>query len=353
MKKTIERVLFLTLFLTLSFPAFSYDLENPQITPLYTQANGEIGQIPIGEIHLWNDSDQLHIKFRVIHPDWQLARTHVQIICNHEGIYQRKSLLHSTRYEVEEFHPSIREFTHRVNINWVAPKELLITAEAEVCPIHGYTSDVIGLIETLPETVTMSVIQPSPDKSAYFQATIVDDDILAGFHRAWCVDLDRHIDRRTWHNANVYSIYEELPLNFLEFPENLDLVNWILNKGFVGKFFSPRERYTFGDIQRTIWELLDNQNAPFNLGRWSQNRSDAILDEAQANGEGYIPGCNQRLLLVLLPVDETQEITAQAICITIPVPSIPVVHKATARAQIVYPSENKWGTSGFSPVIQK
>lgn len=350
MRKTTEVLLFAILTVALALPTFCDDPENPHIVPLYTNSSQELGPVLIGEIRIWNDLTRLHIQFNITNSDWRLTSSHVRILNNAEGLYQKKSFLHSNRYEIDKIHSGVMKFTHKVPINWVAPKDLLITADAEVVPIHGYTSDVTAFAETLPDAIALSVVHPSPDRMAYSLATIAEGDFLDGFHYSWCVDLDRKIEQNTWYTADVYSIFEKLPKYFIEFPENLDLVNWILNADFVGKPSLSGGNYTFGDIQRLIWGLLDNENSPFGLDPWSQKRVDEIYELAKASGEGFIPACNQRLMLILVPVDEIHEIIAQPICIAFPVPCVPAVNKATASVQTVYKSEKKWGSPFVTPV---
>lgn len=350
MKQFIQGLLLTLLTAALAFPAFANTPENSHIVPLTTQGNQELGPVPIGEILIWNDETDLFIQYILTNVDWRLTRTHIHISNNAEDLYQKKSFLHSNNYEQERIHRSVRKCTHKIPINWVAPRGLLITAHAEVIPINGYASDVIGFAATFPDTIFLSAVHPSPDLKAYSQATIAEGDFLDGFHHSWCVDLDRKIEQNKWYRANVYSIFDELPRGFLEFPENLDLVNWILNADFVGRLSPSGGKYTYGDIQRLIWGLLDNDNMSWGLDPWSQERVDEIYEKAAANGEGFIPGCNQELMLILVPVGKNRMIIAQPIGITIPVPCIPASQAAMASIRTVYKSETKWGSLFVSPI---
>ncbi len=48
----------------------------------------------------------------------------------------------------------------------------------------------------------------------------------------------------------------------IEKPYNFDLVNWILNQNFVYKNAGGTGNYTYGDIQRAIWDPDRRQSAP-------------------------------------------------------------------------------------------
>ncbi|MEM9003726.1 MAG: SdrD B-like domain-containing protein, partial [Cyanobacteria bacterium P01_F01_bin.86] len=109
--------------------------------------------------------------------------------------------------------------------------------------------------------------------------------------------------------ANVYSSYDPAVTGdglggLIEKPENLDLVNWILNntEGVLSGF-------TTAEVQLAIWELLDDTppssddvvglNAFF--GGFTQANVDQIKALAQANGEGFVPGAGDKVGVILVP----------------------------------------------------
>ncbi|MEQ9481687.1 SdrD B-like domain-containing protein, partial [Coleofasciculus sp. F4-SAH-05] len=155
----------------------------------------------------------------------------------------------------------------------------------------------------LPGMLTFSIqldAGSDPDAS-YVDITIKDvpgtDNIFEGMtFDGYCLDTDRPINRNVDYTAKVYSSLEPLPdeligPGLIEKPENLDLINWILNQGFEGQLSTEDGTYTSGDVQRAIWELIDDQqsNGGGSLGAWEQARVDEILALAQSNGEGFVP----------------------------------------------------------------
>ena len=48
---------------------------------------------------------------------------------------------------------------------------------------------------------------------------------------------------------------------------NFDLVNWIINQDYVGKPAGAARHYTYGDVQRAIWELIE-ENDGFSQSPW-------------------------------------------------------------------------------------
>jgi len=156
----------------------------------------------------------------------------------------------------------------------------------------------------LPGMLTFSIkldAGSDPDAS-YVDITIKDipgtDNPFEGMtFDGYCLDTDRPINQNVDYTAKVYSSGEPLPdeligPGLIEKPENLDLVNWILNQNFEGKASTGNgTSYTSGDVQRAIWELIDDEQSGGggSLGAWEQARVDEILSEAQSNGEGFVP----------------------------------------------------------------
>ncbi|MGK7888653.1 MAG: SdrD B-like domain-containing protein, partial [Leptolyngbyaceae cyanobacterium] len=161
----------------------------------------------------------------------------------------------------------------------------------------------------LPEEVTLSVrldnkgrLQGDP---SYFDVTITGGTSLDGVFDGYCVDTDRRFALNTEFTAQVYSTYhvpDELTgPGKIEYPENFDLVNWIINNYQAGVTEINGEVVTAGDIQRAIWSLIDDRNSTGALGEFSQERADAIAAAAQANGEDFVPGAGQKLAILFTP----------------------------------------------------
>jgi hypothetical protein len=91
--------------------------------------------------------------------------------------------------------------------------------------------------------------------------------------------------------------------------------------------------YTYGDVQRAIWELIDDVPATGGLGPWSQCRVDKILAAAEANGEGFMPGCDDLIAILLAPTDGCQSlqvVITQVTLISVGAPCIPIYQDETA-----------------------
>jgi len=111
-------------------------------------------------------------------------------------------------------------------------------------------------------------------------------------------------------SASVYSSYDPAVLSGLEGkiekPENLDLVNWILNNTGTGEALAG---YTVGEIQLAIWELMDNDPPAADelqgieaLFGFDQAKVDEIKALAQQNGDGFVPQePGDKVAVILVP----------------------------------------------------
>ncbi|MGD1699166.1 SdrD B-like domain-containing protein, partial [Dapis sp. BLCC M229] len=181
---------------------------------------------------------------------------------------------------------------------------------------------ILSLSAALPDAVEFKAIYDQGN--SFFNIEILDDPILGGVRDGWCIDTDRDIDPSfdlpdlgintdgPTYSAKVFSTYEELPSEligpgFIEHPENFNKVNYIINQDWAGTDLGDLGQVTFADIQRAIWELLDDEqsnqfltNSQGNL--WSQDRVDAILADANTpEADAFVPEFGQKMAVILAP----------------------------------------------------
>ncbi|MFG6105525.1 SdrD B-like domain-containing protein [Leptothoe sp. EHU-05/26/07-4] len=198
--------------------------------------------------------------------------------------------------------------------------------------------DIKSLGAALPEQLTLKAINRihrhysdpnDPNDSTYVDLVIEDGGVLNGTYGGFCIDSDRDIgfgvdenfngiiDANTnevgsSYSAKVYSSYEPLPdelvgQGLIEKPENLDLLNWIINQDFTQQTSpSGSGNYTWADLQRAVWTLIDDENSTAGgIGEegdyWQQERVDEIVAAARANGEGFVPSYGQKMGIIIVP----------------------------------------------------
>ncbi len=175
------------------------------------------------------------------------------------------------------------------------------------------------------DPVTLRIIDyPSAGDPTYFKLKVTnggfisnyDSGLGAGVYEGWCIDVDHTIALNTNYTAYLYSSYEDLPdwmtgPGKIEYPENLDKINYLVNHFEAGQLVTPLDAscnpvgtpqaLTYGDIQRAIWSYIDNNQSTSGLGSWSQTRVNAITCDVNANGEGFEPGCDEKIVFIVVP----------------------------------------------------
>ncbi|UCD52870.1 MAG: hypothetical protein JSW27_09565 [Phycisphaerales bacterium] len=342
----MKRLIALTIticFLLGATSALAHTADVPFITDLTAGGGNPESAIDVGDVEVWNDGDDLFVRYVLDNPvdpddpqvgQWCLSQTHLaaeQVLADVPQTKNNSPIPGLFPYG-DEILPSDPEATYAILDAWAAGTELYIAAHAEVQEIIGFESDVVGFNDALPDQVTMSVEYPYGGGPAYFPTTTVTGGTsLDGTYLGWCVDTDNVIYQNTPYTVNVYSSYETLPDGLIEYPENLDKVNYIINQGYVGQP-SPTcgGNYTYGDVQRAIWALVEDNLSTSGLGPWSQCRVDEILAAASANGEGYVPPCGGVFAVILAAVSGQQVVIAQVTTIEVEVPCVPVFDDETA-----------------------
>lgn len=161
-------------------------------------------------------------------------------------------------------------------------------------------------LEALPETANFE-IQLDMDVT-YLKTTVSEGGILNGVHSGYCINSRISITHGNIYNAFVYSQYS-LPDDFskVDKPGNFPKVNWIIN------YIDLGEEYSYADVQRAIWELLENNPAdiadpplPYDPDKVAEIIAAA---EAYEDDEGeFVPVCGQYVIIILDPVQDVQPV---------------------------------------------
>ena len=291
-------------------PSFSwaYDASNPWRTDLIADGGSDATKVDIGDVLVWNDSEDIYVRYLIINPadpreNWCISKTHLAAATTLAGLPKNSSgnpVIGKFPYKTTH-EPCVTDFTYTIPLNsWVPGTELFLASHADARTQYVGLG---GLQALLPDTVTIRVTYPIAGGQSYFPTlTVSNDGFLNGVYNGWCVDTDHTIPQNTSLTASVYSSYESIPAGLIEYPQNLDLVNWLLNQNYVGTY-SPGGYgiYTYGDIQRAIWTLVDDTNSTSGLGAYSQYRVNEIVNAALLSGEGFVPGCNEQFAILFDP----------------------------------------------------
>jgi|PlaIllAssembly_1097288.scaffolds.fasta_scaffold80791_1 hypothetical protein len=353
MKKVIGTIIMLSaLIMLLPVAGFTHTAENPLVTPLLAGQDG----LDVGDVLIWNDATNIYVKYVVTDPSWCLSQTHLEVQQSFSNIPQTKKFnpIPGKFYYGDQLDCAFEQL-YTVPLNGAPGTTLYIAAHSVLQTLIGYTDPKLdALAAALPELVTMSIKDPYVGAPAYFPTVTITGEPLTGAYEGWCVDTDLPITQDVLYTANVFSSYETLPAGVVEFPENLDLINWITNQNFVGKPSSCQPllpTYTYGDVQRAIWTLIEDTNSTLSLGPYSRCHVDEIVAAAYANGEGFVPGCNDLVGIIFQPIDASQIIIAQATFAGVGVPCDPIFEYETAWGDGFDFSGDNWATY-FTYIVQ-
>ena len=308
----------------------------PDVTTFDLTAGGGGGSgVDVGSVSVYNNTDNLFVTYKIddtlaFNPNlpldetqvgkWCITQTHTDVQYSWENIPQKNGNPIPGQFGYNDGGGYCKASTIvEVENNWITGNEVDIAAHADVQKLVSVETDLPGFEAALPEQVSMMAVHPGGD--SYFNTSIAGGTMLDGIYDGWCIDQG-HPNRSIWHTADVYSSYEELPdIENIDYPENLDLINYIINN-----YTGDKNPYNMCEIQRAIWTLIDSD--PYlDCGSYDQDRVEEIIDDAVENGEGFVPACGDSVAVILVP-DPSMQMTI----IQVPV-----------KCKGVWESETAWG----------
>lgn len=287
--------------------------------------------VPVGTVTYTNDADYLYITF-ILDPAYINQGYKISEVAGmgiiYDGVNPDRDDYYSRHFKKEVITPATTytlriprvafdpDYTWR-DLSWVCHDVLGVWSWAKICrnPLQ-YFGNYFD-----PSPVKMVVENPYPGNStSYFKTTISNStSIPNGSYVGWCVDIGRTISPGTLYNAMLWSSYDpDLPSGSVDKPQNLDLINWIINNISPGP--SDCGTITWQDIQMAIWNLMDNTQWYSGLSGYNVDRVNCIMNKAIANGEGFIPGCDQKIAMILIPGNGAQVTIIQITLIETPNP---------------------------------
>jgi len=272
----------------------------------------EVGTITAEE----DASGNVTVTYQITEPGWKIYVTHLYvgpedgIPANNKGNPKIGHFPYSM-----EHNPAVTSYSVTIPAEEVGD-DYVIAAHAGVSvePLDCFC-------ESLPETATLSLSYPGTD--AYMNVQLTNAGPLNGTFPVWCIDVGHEIESDgTEYGAEIYCGYDEA-ISFLsegdephiDKPEMLRTVIWLISQTFVGQPSTCGGNYTYGDVQRAIWEIIDNTPVENGLGAWSQCRVDEILAAVEAAGTAaseYEPGFGEYSGVVLAPEGQAQVLIYRA-----------------------------------------
>lgn len=180
--------------------------------------------------------------------------------------------------------------------------------------------------------------------ASYLGVNLANAGEYNGFHDGWCIDVDTGINLGQAYAAEMICTYNLAGMTgIVEQPGNADKVNYILNQGYVGKTAGVGGVFTFSDVQRALWHFFDDNNSTAGLEDWDPARVEEIIVDANANGAGFEPECDELVGVALNPIDSFGTTIAQVLLFGIPLSCTTVFRNETAWAYGNDEFDKGWG----------
>lgn len=294
----------------------------PWCMPLVLEDDTELGKVVVA-----NDGGVFTVLYTITEEGWCLNDTQL-----HVGPDIMPASYEDFRYQHDDLDCVTNDM---FEVAGIAGEDLYVGIRAGV---HQDGTVSMDTLASFSGRVAKQVSHPGGD--SYFNTTVSGD--FSGTFDGYCIDTARGISTGPVYDSNMISSYDpEFPTGLIDHPENLDLINYVVNQDF------PAHGYTFGDVQRAIWTIIDDDVSDSGLGDWSQTRVDQIIEEAETNGEGFIPNCEGGLVaMVLQPVKPNGATRAQVTIIEVPMGATGACTDAST------PDGGAWANPGAGPITQ-
>ncbi len=293
--------------------AFAHTQEEPLQVPLLAGKS-----IDAGTVAVWNDAENLYVKYEASN-GFVLSETHLAIALTLDAIPQTKTgnpKVGNFQYG-NEFATPVNEYTYTINLQeagYAIGTELYIAAHAVVSkdvfengksseqetawasglqfPGRNWATYFQYIIQPpvkelrLPPVTINSVFYVS--SSSYFDTVLGNIaegyDVSNGTFVGWCADLLHFIYPGQTYEVKLYSSYDPALPSYAQ-DADWDMVNYILNH--------KHPDATKDDVQEAIWFFVGGGAYPTDL------EAIAMVEDALANGEGFVPVHGQNIAIVV------------------------------------------------------
>lgn len=329
-------------------------------TPLVASRSHVIGYVQVDR-----NNDSLDVTYVVTDtPSWSITKTYLHVSPTANGFPVNSSGV-----------PDIQNFTYKTNhgnvtyykydnIDVTGMPYTYISANANVTQQSSCVVDTSYINSIIPKNKLLMRVQLVKNP-AYFKTQLYDSGgnlIFNDYFYGNCVDLTHPIsDGRYYfpYAVSSYSGNSALLSCLVNRPENLDLVNYLINQDYATSLGA-----TGTEIQAAIWTLLDYGvpvSGVTNSGvTWNQSIVNAIIADAKAKGEYYIPPCNGYFVVLLdqgcktaMKNGTTPNITVQQSIFWLPVNKLPTSYNYSyGECANAWAKGKKFNTAGWGQYFQ-
>lgn len=276
--------------------------------------NPKNGVYVVGTVEITDDGSNLRIQYSVNDPwAWDLTATHVQVEADGSNLADALDQVPHTKggpvpgqFDYNESSPE-----YQGGGLYIIPSpgnDVIILAHGVACENLAEPT-----MPSLPGEVEICVdYDYGIPRTAFLEITVSGGTSLDGTYGGYCAATALDISLKCY-SAEVFSSYDpNIPASLLGMiihPENLPLVNYMMNQDYVGKPSGPDgtgDPYTYADVQMAKWVLLEEGGqAPEDVidpDDYDAARIGEILADVSGH-EDYVPGCGDKIDILLFPYE--------------------------------------------------
>lgn len=267
------------------------DCGEPYVTSLFTAE-----YIFVGTLTVVQTGKELTISYDITEAGFGIVKTHLDISDAYNEFPVNSSgnpMLEEFDF-VDDFETPVTSVTYNLNIDGLS--SVSIAAQAVV--IYADETDCVGIVQIedlLPDSLVYLSWKYSKTDS-YYKINISNAGLFDGEHLGWCAD--NNWAPVNYPNATLVSSYDtslSLLSGIVDHPENLDLLNYLMNTYF--------ENQPFPVIQSAVWTLLngfyENTTGGIELTHEQEETLALVMENVYANGEGFVPECGQDMVILI------------------------------------------------------
>jgi hypothetical protein len=251
----------------------------------------------IGSVCVEAFTDYLRITYNISVPYWSISETHLAVV-NDPSQFPRTN----------NGNPKVGNFAYKgmhANVGTVSYdvptaglNSLVYIAAHAVADYCDPNLETKILCPQLPETdgLTPTWTPTGTDKIIKMEFATL------GTYYGWCIDASRALHpSRGARDVKFFCSYDQTLstcTTFIEKPENLDLINWIINH--------RDPSWGRNTVQAAIWQLMNPSGTGVNWQNpegedyfWNNaTQREQIVSLAKQYGEGYEPDCGEKVLII-------------------------------------------------------
>jgi len=229
--------------------------------PLIAGQNQEVGTVYLD----WT-TDDLNVTYAIDDIDWWITEIHFGWFDAPEGY----AIPGQMQVKFDQLHTQIVQFS--VPRDEICPDKAgseekctcfcyfaahAVVQRSRECGSEGSGSKtILGPVLELPKYAEFAAYLSGPN--SMYRLEVKSDGILNGNgYNGWCLDRDAEVYAGRWHDAFVVSDWEDLD-GFVDRPENMDLVEWIVRENLVGRRSYCGQIVQRHHVQNAIWYLVDD-----------------------------------------------------------------------------------------------